>query len=733
MNKEGKPHSLLADSPIGKIGDDKFGRAPFAKGIARAILAWEGSGSLVVAIYGGWGDGKSSAKGMILDDLKSRETAGPIIVEFNPWEWSSRDQLSTEFFEEIGKQIGRSNTSEAARKAESRFRLLGRFIGKTATIGTVVGGAFAASGSETGMILTAAALATKKANEFVEAVASLQGLEREFNSKTLLDVKSELRTALNELDRTVLIVVDDLDRLTADEIGLLLQLVKANSDFPKLVFLLLFQRDVVEQGLESALKTRDGREYLKKIVNAGFNLPQIPQPLLDKFVEDRLSASLKNFGLIDGFDWIRWRENQLDLKKYFRNLRDVHRFFGTYDFHLSAFSGEILEIDAIDLFSLEVVRVFEPNLFEVIASSKALLFGSSDIYSAVFDSREEQLETAKTAILAQIPEPGRDTARTLIERLFPHGDVFRQPLWQRQMRICHSSFFDRYFQLAIPQNDIRQAEILDLISSMSDRSEFAQKLLDLDRRFLAAIALQRLSAFDSKFDHVNAASVAGALFDVGDQLQNCLEDCSGFELATASYWLINAHLQNVPNSSARFQILFEAIASTEGVYLPALQVEHERHRLVQIETHKVGNIAQPHIERSQLGTLQIACAEKIAAAAAAGGIGKHPKMPFLLRCWTTWEKSEKAKLFAESLIKNELPWLLDKFYGKTPSPDAMLWDNERIPNEVVEFRGVVDTKVATATLDSVDITVWAPRQKEFLTKFRRHLSGQNSPATPMTT
>src|SRR6267142_3871618 len=98
-------HPFPLDRPIAKLDEDKLGRRPFATSVARSIESWKGDASLVIALYGGWGDGKSSVKGMVIDVLRQDEDRCPLIIEFNPREWTSHNQLSQVFFDEIGKQL----------------------------------------------------------------------------------------------------------------------------------------------------------------------------------------------------------------------------------------------------------------------------------------------------------------------------------------------------------------------------------------------------------------------------------------------------------------------------------------------------------------------------------------------------------------------------------------------------------------------------------------------------
>lgn len=63
-------YSFASDRPIKKIDDDLLDRAEFAKDLASAISDWQSKDSLVIALHGEWGSGKSSIKNMTLSILE---------------------------------------------------------------------------------------------------------------------------------------------------------------------------------------------------------------------------------------------------------------------------------------------------------------------------------------------------------------------------------------------------------------------------------------------------------------------------------------------------------------------------------------------------------------------------------------------------------------------------------------------------------------------------------------
>src|SRR4051812_20317839 len=62
-------HGYSADVPILNAVQDQFQRAPFARRIAETISSRSDPSSIIIGIYGPWGDGKSSVLNMIREQL----------------------------------------------------------------------------------------------------------------------------------------------------------------------------------------------------------------------------------------------------------------------------------------------------------------------------------------------------------------------------------------------------------------------------------------------------------------------------------------------------------------------------------------------------------------------------------------------------------------------------------------------------------------------------------------
>ena len=248
------------DRPIETSTDDLLDRREYSQAIADAIMRWKQKDSLVVAIYGKWGSGKSSLKNMVVEALAAK-SASPVVLEFNPWSWSSSDGLSKSFFRELALSIGRIDRSKTSRALASKMRRYGTYLSAGAHILTGVskslpyllasaillglGGAVIESGvarTTIAIVLIVLGLGTALLLWLEGLLVRLARVATErarAKESTLSELKTEIKKEISKLSRGVLVVMDDVDRLERERIREVMQLVRQNADFPNIVYLLL--------------------------------------------------------------------------------------------------------------------------------------------------------------------------------------------------------------------------------------------------------------------------------------------------------------------------------------------------------------------------------------------------------------------------------------------------------------------------------------------------------------
>lgn len=651
---KGKKHQFSADRPIGSIEEDLLGRTPFAESLASAIKGWRGNESLVVALYGPWGSGKSSVKNMILQRLRSAEANCPLIVEFNPWQWSGQNQLAEAFFQEIGLVLRRSDGSEDGKRRAAKWGTYGTYL----TLGASLAKSLKTILPILGLPGSGIADMLAKGMEQSGTVAQegSKGVEGQAvaQQQTLTEIKKELSDSLKELERPILVVLDDIDRLTPEEIRLLFQLVKANADFPNVVYLLLFQRDIVERSLDSS-PAISGQEFLEKIVQAGFDIPRIERPRLEKVLFAGLDDLLTEADVGKRFDQKRWGNLFLGgLRPYFQTLRDVYRYLACLSFHVSLFrSTGSFEVSPVDLIALEVLRVFEPGVYQRLPDAKLEL---TNLRDRAHDSHDQNERTRKLieSIVQTAIQPGQ--VREIVKELFPPVEwIFSGPMhghsseegWFRDLRLCHPDVFDRYFHLAIPDGDISQAELDGALSLVGNREGLVAEFRALDKRGLLGVALDRLEAYKQKIDLQHGVPFITALFDIGDELP---QERGGFfsispemHVSRIIYWYLKQEL----DIGRRGATLKEAMKATTGLYLPIMTASHESNEEKRKKDPEAFNVTD-----ADLKELQQLCVEKIEQAAETGILATHSNMLSILYRWVEWRGADEPRQWIKSLIES---------------------------------------------------------------------------------
>ena len=134
---------LSADAPITEPGQDRLNRAPFARRIAEAILAWNDESSIVIGIYGQWGSGKSSVLNLVTAKLEESVASrpsdkDPLIIHFNAWGYSQQAQMITAFFNTLSSRLDVPDETASGRKIAKRLQAYSSLLAPVQFVASVI-------------------------------------------------------------------------------------------------------------------------------------------------------------------------------------------------------------------------------------------------------------------------------------------------------------------------------------------------------------------------------------------------------------------------------------------------------------------------------------------------------------------------------------------------------------------------------------------------------------------
>jgi predicted KAP-like P-loop ATPase len=574
------PHPFSADRAIRTSAEDRLNRKGFAVAIGDAVGRWRHRDSLVVGIFGPWGVGKTSIVNMVREQLEKANNP-PLIVEFSPWEWVGHQELAVAFFEEIEKSLPASDEPNAERAAEKvrKYALAlhaGVALAESAApvvaalsilvivIGLGVGevdGSLAKWGGRALAAVGSVGVIASQATTVMARLADFLDHRSTRPEASLAAVKTELGQALREFGTTIVVVVDDIDRLTPPDTVRMLQIIKANADLPGVVVLLACDPEAVAKSIEAALHV-DGRGYLEKVVQVGLDVPSPDALELESLLIEGINTATAPKPINGRFDNDRWSELYASgLIAYLTTPRHVIRFAAMAEFGLRRYlDGEECNVDPVDFLGIELLREFEPDLYHVIRMGKAVLTGRS--VGDTHDQRETAREIEPILRLAR-GSKSAPAAERIVRQLFPPAEwistgMGQDPDRNRTLdthRISHDQMFDRYFQFTVPSHDLSDGELMATVQlAGGSPSEFVLALRSLMERGLMRMFLIRLRAgIDRVSSEVEVNLIAG-LFDVGDELEGPVEAGLGVSELLHAMFLIETLLERRPRAE-RVQIL----------------------------------------------------------------------------------------------------------------------------------------------------------------------------------
>lgn len=641
---------INADRPIQNIDEDLLSRKRFCKALADAISQWNGDESLVIGLNGPWGCGKSSIKNIVVSLLGERTP----VVQFNPWTWSGEERLITAFFDEVGTVIPAASGGDSQEAMAKKWKLYSArlTLGGTA-LGHLRNAAEIAGIPWAPMILSSLASTARAGAGVAEQAADATDV----TEVSVEQLKNDLVEAFKNLENPLLVVIDDVDRLTKEEIRLLFRIVKVNADFPNLVFLLLYDRDVIVSSLEEHVGG-DSREYLEKIIQIGIDIPEPEPDSLDSVFTSGLESILGPVSKRSNFDKNRWQKLYAKgVRPFLASLRSIRRFLSGISFYMNVMrhDGE-LEANPIDLIGIELLRVFEPKLHRGIRENQSMVFG--DLPTSASSNKEEREKRRELYRnwLAEASEKNRNAVEVLVKDLFPQLSVLMEEKpesdssvkgeWLRGLRACHQDHFDRYFSLLLPSNEVSQTFINRLIAATSDRTEFCRALRSLDPTKRIDSALNRLGVHASSVPAENAPELVHALFDMGEELPH--ERILMYELSSdiAAWRIVREVLSKHFDASERSSIFLKCLEETDALWLPC--------RMVSIEQPGDGESLNPDEdifnEVSLTRATQI-CLAKIRVAAISERIVGN-RLGFYLWRWHQWGTADEPRAWVDGYIQD---------------------------------------------------------------------------------
>lgn len=247
---------FLTDHPLTEEEEALSGWTSQAQTLTQKLLATDTTrAAFSLGIVASWGEGKSSFMGIMQRYLQQAERE-VIVMHFNPWLYDKETPLTKVFFEELRRTLA-SYSSKLSKSIDNYAELL--------------------LAVDNGWL--------KLAHQLLR--------QPQRNTAEQFD---QLSRNIQELGKKVVIFIDDVDRLTREELLELFNLVRNSSNLPCLYFVLAYDKSYILKTLQS--EGEHMSRYPEKILQEEYPLPKLAPDKMWEVLEQCLRET--RFGQEDG-------------------------------------------------------------------------------------------------------------------------------------------------------------------------------------------------------------------------------------------------------------------------------------------------------------------------------------------------------------------------------------------------------------------------------------------------
>lgn len=423
------------EHPCTSEDEDLLGRREEAEALAEKIFQTDTSrGAFTLGLTAPWGAGKTSFMLVMKEYLEKQHDEKTIVLEFNPWRYRKAPNLTQIFFEELSRALAPYNSALSS-----------------------------------GFIRYVDHLLAKDSNPWLQLASRF--LPHESNAKSTGEQYDFLKREISKLGRKIFIFIDDVDRLEREELVELFALVRNSSSFPYMSYILAYDKEYVASQLKGCFDQHTHR-YMEKIVQVEYELAKITPTQLER----ALNEGLKEIGHADLLPSIK--ALQIQPIDHIPTIRSVKRICNC----ILSFPQELKgNVESLDWFILELIRIQYPRLFEFLRGNYMTVFvlygdgrmvslvnrGKEDL-SGLFHETEQTVDFAEYLRENQVPLELENPSSTL--RLI-------ESLWgskrdKKPMQINDDKYIGIYFYRTLQEDDIKVAEFRQFLTLSIHDTQF---------------------------------------------------------------------------------------------------------------------------------------------------------------------------------------------------------------------------------------------------------------------
>lgn len=486
-------NSFFNEESLGENGNDEFGYSNYVKQLSRKIINSNFENSFAIGLNASWGMGKTSFFNLLQKELKNDDV---ITIEFNVWASKNSNSIVQNFFEILDENLRVYSLSLS--------RLIRRYSKEVQNLNSN--------------------LAIKFIHEF------LIYFFKPLSTDTLY---SEINTTLLGIDKKLIIFIDDVDRLSNSEIIEVLKLIRNTANFRNTFFLVAYDRNYVVNAIKSH-NCFNERKYLEKIFQLEISLPLIPKNVLEQQFYINVKEVFPDIIVKEQYYYFKGYEFDNKIRKilndWLKSKRDVIRLSNSFCLNFGKLIGNV---DVYDFFSIEVLRVFYPDVYDLIKDKPLEFFetqsSGNDFTYKLKKENNVNSQSLKISCYLEKNKLKYFLSPNEIEKISSHLDkkLFFRSFSSDRLSIIYPSMFNIYFSYMIPFSKIPRTQFSKARrSNFNDFKKSIDKWISDGLEFEIARELEIIREYDNKDDYEKVISSIFYLANKESKLSNYRKNVS---------------------------------------------------------------------------------------------------------------------------------------------------------------------------------------------------------------
>ncbi len=405
---------IMLDEAIRRIEEDALGFSSLADSLLDNLKAMSQlEHSFSVGVVASWGKGKTSFLNLLLEKAKGQ---GAITLVFNPRASKRLECIQEDFFRMFAQAVSPYYVGLKL--------LLVRYVKGLGLLGN---------------------------GSWWQHLADL--LEGDWAQSADIE---EVNRAIDSIGRRIYVVIDDLDRLTAEEILEVFKLIDRNGRFRNTIFLSAYDKAYVGQVLEKYLGHGHCHTYTDKYFAMELTLPEPTTDVLSRFVTGYLEKSVQAGVIVSRGQVLQaWALLEGEILPHLGSIRHAKRFCNLL---ISTYLKVQDDVRFEDFCRLTLLRYKDLPVYNALSLGKFLddwtdyRVGAQQMLT--FNGKQsEQLQELATW----------EGAEKFISQLFPPEELTSSSSWWGTYnRVCVPESFGRYFGRVV-EGEPRNRDFLNLL------------------------------------------------------------------------------------------------------------------------------------------------------------------------------------------------------------------------------------------------------------------------------